>query len=167
MFPKPILVRKNKTQHNKSTLSPNQKKCTTTRNKHKNPKPGLVAYYDTRPGNREGLFWFPRSINHLLTYLDTYPLTYSSETHTGCRSREFTGIRRTSHASHHHKTAVYTATMISIVLLLSFRLHHCTVICRRSLHLSHLWQITPSQILNLLCHYLLTELRFYVPLDTK
>jgi len=27
----------------------NQKKCTTTHNKHKKLKPGLVAFYDIRP----------------------------------------------------------------------------------------------------------------------
>jgi len=31
----------------------NQKKCTTTQNKH---KPGLVALYDIRPRNGAGLF---------------------------------------------------------------------------------------------------------------
>jgi len=36
----------------------NQNKCTTTQNKHKNLKPCLVAFYDIRPGNREGLFLF-------------------------------------------------------------------------------------------------------------
>jgi len=34
----------------------NQNKCTTTQNKHKKLKPGLVASYDILPGNREGLF---------------------------------------------------------------------------------------------------------------
>jgi len=34
----------------------NQKKCTTPQNKHKKLKPGLVAFYDIRPGNRAGLF---------------------------------------------------------------------------------------------------------------
>jgi len=34
----------------------NQKKCTTTQNKHKKLKPGLVAFYDIRPGNGAGLF---------------------------------------------------------------------------------------------------------------
>jgi len=37
----------------------NQKKCrpttVTTQNKQKN-KPGVVAFYDTQPGNRAGLF---------------------------------------------------------------------------------------------------------------
>jgi len=32
------------------------KKCTITQNKHKNLKPGLVAFYEIRPGNRAGLF---------------------------------------------------------------------------------------------------------------
>jgi len=38
-------------------------------------KPGLVASYDLRPGNGEGLFWFRYFIGLSLTYLDTYPLT--------------------------------------------------------------------------------------------
>jgi len=29
---------------------------TTTQNKHKKLKPGLVAFYDIQPGNRVGLF---------------------------------------------------------------------------------------------------------------
>jgi len=35
----------------------------TTINTKKNLKPGLVASYDIRPGNGEGLFWFRRFIN--------------------------------------------------------------------------------------------------------
>ena len=38
-------------------------------------KPGLVASYDIRPGNGEGLFWFWRFINLSLTYLLTHLLT--------------------------------------------------------------------------------------------
>jgi len=34
----------------------NQKKCTTTQNKHKKLKPGLVAFDDKRPGNGAGPF---------------------------------------------------------------------------------------------------------------
>jgi len=34
----------------------NQKKCTTTQNKHTKLKPGLVASYNIRPGNKVGLF---------------------------------------------------------------------------------------------------------------
>ena len=34
----------------------NQKKCTTTRNKHEKTKVGLVAFYDIRSGNGAGLF---------------------------------------------------------------------------------------------------------------
>ena len=51
------------------------------RTKNKELQPGLVAFYDLRPVNRDGLFWFRHFIN-LLTYLDTYPLTYSPRTHT-------------------------------------------------------------------------------------
>jgi len=60
----------------------NQKKCTTTQNKHKKLKPGLVASYDIRPGNGEGLFWFWHFINLSVTYLFKHPLTYSPGTHT-------------------------------------------------------------------------------------
>jgi len=58
----------------------NQKKCTTTQNKHKKLKPGLVASYDIRPGNGEGLFWFQRFINMSLTYLVRHLLT-AQDTH--------------------------------------------------------------------------------------
>ena len=34
----------------------NQKKRTTTQNKHKKLKPDLVAFYDIRPGNGAGQF---------------------------------------------------------------------------------------------------------------
>jgi len=34
----------------------NQKKCTTTQNEQKELKPGLVAFYNIRPGNGAGLF---------------------------------------------------------------------------------------------------------------
>jgi len=44
---------------------------------HKKLKPGLVALYEIRPGNGEGIFWYRRFINLSLTYLDTHPLTYS------------------------------------------------------------------------------------------
>ena len=54
----------------------NQNKCTTTQNKHKTLKPGLVASYNIRPGNREGLFWFWRFINLSLTYLLRHLPTY-------------------------------------------------------------------------------------------
>jgi len=43
----------------------------------------LVASYDISPENEEGLFWFRHFINLSLTYLNTYPLTYSPGTHTG------------------------------------------------------------------------------------
>jgi len=55
----------------------NQKKCTTTQNKHKKLKQGVVASYDIRPGNGEGLFLFWRFINLSLTYLRRHLPTYS------------------------------------------------------------------------------------------
>jgi len=56
----------------------NQKKCTTTQNKHqKELKPGLLATYDIRLGNGEGLFWFWCFINLSLTYLLKHLPTYS------------------------------------------------------------------------------------------
>jgi len=55
----------------------NQKKCTTTQNNQKKLlKPGLVASFDIRPGNGEGLFLFRRFINTSLTYLLRCSPTY-------------------------------------------------------------------------------------------
>jgi len=51
----------------------NQNKCTTTQNKHKTLKQGLVASYDIWPGNGESLFWFQRLLRHLHTYLQPGP----------------------------------------------------------------------------------------------
>jgi len=39
-------------------------------------KPGLVASYNIRPGNGEGLFWFRRFINLSATYLLRHLSTY-------------------------------------------------------------------------------------------
>jgi len=49
--------------------------ASATKGGHKKLKPGLVASYDIRPGNRKDLFWFWRFINLSLMYLDTYPFT--------------------------------------------------------------------------------------------
>ena len=54
----------------------NQKKCTTTQNKHKKLKPCLAASYDIQPGNGEGLFLFRHFINLSLTYLLRHLPTY-------------------------------------------------------------------------------------------
>jgi len=55
-----------------------------TQNKHKKLKLGLVACYDIRPGNGEGLFWFWCFINLSLTYLLRHLPTYLQRgTHTG------------------------------------------------------------------------------------
>jgi len=61
----------------------NQKKCTNKQINTKKLKPGLVDCYDIWPVNGEALFSFRHFINLSLTYLDTYPLTYSHRTHTG------------------------------------------------------------------------------------
>jgi len=44
----------NLTQQKHAVVS--QKECTTPQNKHKQLKPGLVAFYDIRPENAAGLF---------------------------------------------------------------------------------------------------------------
>jgi len=64
--------------------------------------PGLVASYDIQPGNGEGLFWFRRFINLSLTYLDTYPHTYSPDPHgalylASCPSPYYFGSRPSDH----------------------------------------------------------------------
>jgi len=56
----------------------NHMKCTTTRNKHKKLKPGLVASYDIQPGNGEGLCWF-RHFHKFVTYLLGHLPTYLQE----------------------------------------------------------------------------------------
>jgi len=61
----------------------NQKKCTTTQNKHKKTKARFIASYDIWPGNGEGLFWFRHFINLSLTYLD--PTNLQPQTHTGLK----------------------------------------------------------------------------------
>jgi len=48
------MEKQNLTQQNHAFT--NQKKCTITQNKHKKLKPGLVTFYDIRPGNRVDLF---------------------------------------------------------------------------------------------------------------
>ena len=76
--PKPIswlgMEKQNPTQQ-KNTFT-NQKISTTTQNKHKKQKPGLVTTYDIWPGNGEGLFWFRRFINWSLSYLLRHLSTY-------------------------------------------------------------------------------------------
>ena len=68
---------KTKPNTTKDTFT-NQKKCTTstTQNKHRKLKSGLVASCDIRPENGEDLFFYRRFINLSLTYLLRYLLTY-------------------------------------------------------------------------------------------
>jgi len=61
------MEKQNLTQH-KHTFT-NENKCSTTQNKHKKLKTGLVASYNIQPGNGEGLFLFQRFINLSVTYL--------------------------------------------------------------------------------------------------
>jgi len=96
-FPKPISwlgVEKLNLTQQKHTFT-NQKKCTTTQNKHKKTKARLSR-----------LLWHPAwkwrghvlvlalhkfvtyLLTYLLTYLDTYPLIYSPRTHMGQTGHE-------------------------------------------------------------------------------
>ena len=62
----------------------NQNKCTTTQNRHKRLKPGLVASDGIQPGNGEDLFRFRHFINLSLTYLLRHLPTYlQPRTHAG------------------------------------------------------------------------------------
>jgi len=54
-------------------------------------QPGLVASYDIRPGNGEGLFWFRSFMNLSLIYLDTYPLRHRLHDTAGCQTGLTTG----------------------------------------------------------------------------
>jgi len=73
-----LLAWHGKTKPNTTKVT-NQNKCTTTQNKHKELKPGLVACYDIQPGNREGLLLFRCFINLSLTHLIRHLSTYSLE----------------------------------------------------------------------------------------
>ena len=76
-------VWKNKTQHNKSTHSPIKRNVLQDKT-NKKPQPCLIASYDIRPWNGEGLFWFRRFINLSLTYLLRHLPTYLQPwTYTG------------------------------------------------------------------------------------
>jgi len=65
----------------KHTLT-NQKKRTTTQNKHKKLQPNLVTSYDIQPWNGDSLVWFRRFINLSLTYLLKHLAAYL-QPHTG------------------------------------------------------------------------------------
>jgi len=77
-----------------------------------NGRPKTEARFSRRPGNGESLFCFRRFINLSLTYLDTYPLTYSPVTHTGQWDREGTGWPRFSWKMVH--VALYSAGWNSV-----------------------------------------------------
>jgi len=68
--------------------------ASATQGGHKKLKPSLIASYDIRPGNGEGLFLFRLFVNLSLTYLGTYLLTYSPEIHTG-RFSEVVNVKMT------------------------------------------------------------------------
>jgi len=71
MFPTPIswlgMEKQNPTQQ--STHSPSKTNVLQHKINTKNLKPGLVASYDIRPGNGEGLFWFWHFMNLSLACL--------------------------------------------------------------------------------------------------
>jgi len=79
MFPKPISwLGMEKTKLNTTKAHIYQSKAMYNNIKYKKKlKSGLIASYDIRPGNGEGLFWFQHFINLSLTYLLRHPLTYS------------------------------------------------------------------------------------------
>jgi len=87
------------------------KKCTTTQNKHKKLKPGLVASYDIRPGNGEGLFWLwhfinlPLVLRHLPAYLQSPGHTHGAERVKTNHQVQYVGQR-----SFHSKVIVHTHT---------------------------------------------------------
>jgi len=98
----------------------NQNKCTTTQNKHKKLKPDLVASYDIRPGNGEGLFLFWRFINLSLTYLLRHLPTYlQSRTHMRHPAnsvwREHKTLTPTQRPGHMHPSSS-TTRLLNVVV---------------------------------------------------
>jgi len=71
----------NQTQQQKHAFT-NQKKCTTTQNKHKKLKPGFVAFYDIWPGNGAGIFSkeYLNKQNLFPTFQSAYRRFHSTET---------------------------------------------------------------------------------------
>jgi len=74
---------KTKSDNNKSTHSPIKRNAPQQNINTKQLKPGLVASYDIRPGNGEGLFLCRCFINLSFTYLLRHLPTYNPGTHTG------------------------------------------------------------------------------------
>jgi len=85
----------------------NQKKRTTTQNKHKKTKArfSCLTSYDIWPGNEDGLFWFRRFINllhgYLLTYI-TYPLT-ALDAHAAISAGSVTSLVRQQKRNSKHR----------------------------------------------------------------
>ena len=79
-----------KTKPNTTKAHIYQSKCTTTQNYHKKLTRGLVASYDIRPGNVDGLFCYWHFINlsfaYLLRHLSTYlqPQTHRRRMMVSC-----------------------------------------------------------------------------------
>ena len=66
--------------HKQQHAFTNHKKCTTTQNKHKTTKPGFSCLLQHQAWKQRGpifILALHKSVTYLLTYLDTYPLTYS------------------------------------------------------------------------------------------
>jgi len=108
-IPEPIAwfgMEKLKLTQQKHTFT-DRNKHTTTQNKHNKLKPHLVASYDIRPGNGDGLFWFWCFINLSFTYL--HLPTYSAGTHTSL----ITALSRLHTRRQHHVNVTVTVTWLS------------------------------------------------------
>jgi len=93
---------------------------------NKKLKPGLVASYDIRPGNGEGLFWFRHFINLSLTYLLRH-LPHKAEPleKTGASHMLFIGqmpilssdrvkaVKRNQNTDHNHRKSPTNATSMT------------------------------------------------------
>ena len=78
------MEKQNLTQQNHAFT--NKTKCTITQNKHKKTKARFSHLLWHLPWTWRGpilILVLYKYVTHLLTYLDTYPLTYSLGTHTG------------------------------------------------------------------------------------
>jgi len=96
----------------------NQKKCTTTQNKHKKLKPGLVTSYDIQPGNGEDLFLFRCFVSLSLTYLRHLP-TYSLVTHIGQSNLKLEALQQCTPRASDVMTSIVMATQRIQLLPLS------------------------------------------------
>ena len=95
----------------------NQKKCTTTQNKHKKTKARFSRLIRHPAWKRRGPI-LVLALHQFVTYLDTYSLTYSPRTHMGPKMQQHAGGKLQIFPIH-----VYLASQLRATPLEFFKKH--------------------------------------------